>query len=454
MPNWKKLITSGSNATLNSLSIATSITASIISASSGITGSLFGTASWATNALTASNITPAITNNTNNAVLTATGGGTINGEPNLTFDGSTLSVSNTINTGFLTANNSITTDSLNATEFYTDLLTTGYDAYISRNITIGGDASVGSSNLLANTRLYVRGQGITSATTALKIENSSGTARLTILDDGTSAFNTNHLYVSSSGRVGIGTTTTTAKLHISGASADSLLQVSSPTNQNILFVSGSGNVGIGTTTTTAKLHISGASSDNLLRVGSPTNQNILFVSSSGRVGIGTINPTNTLEVSGSAKFGSGSVGFALGLGQVHAVDKTGAYITATQTTSSIVAFMGADSNGGIVGTYSNNNFIIRNNNTNRIILQESNVGIQTTPSDWIHLSTDPSNSQYLRVDAARTSAPPNTYEPGGSFSVDGITGNIENNYALGTPNYWMEIKLDENVVLIPCYSPA
>ena len=46
MPSWKKIITSGSNATLNSLNVATSLTASIISGSS-ITGSLFGTSSWA-----------------------------------------------------------------------------------------------------------------------------------------------------------------------------------------------------------------------------------------------------------------------------------------------------------------------------------------------------------------------------------------------------------------------
>jgi uncharacterized protein YrrD len=56
------------------------------------TGSLFGTASWATNALTASNLTPAITNNTDNRVLTATGAGSINGEANLTFDGSLLDI--------------------------------------------------------------------------------------------------------------------------------------------------------------------------------------------------------------------------------------------------------------------------------------------------------------------------------------------------------------------------
>jgi hypothetical protein len=43
MPSWKKVITSGSDASLNSLNV-----------SGGITGSLFGTASYATNALSAS----------------------------------------------------------------------------------------------------------------------------------------------------------------------------------------------------------------------------------------------------------------------------------------------------------------------------------------------------------------------------------------------------------------
>jgi hypothetical protein len=50
MPNWKKVITSGSIAALSSLYVNTSITGSTISASSGITGSLFGTASWALSA--------------------------------------------------------------------------------------------------------------------------------------------------------------------------------------------------------------------------------------------------------------------------------------------------------------------------------------------------------------------------------------------------------------------
>ena len=73
------------------------------------TNTLTVTSSYAIQALSASyaastnNITNAITNNTDNRVLTATGGGTINGEGNLTFDGTTLTVTgNEIITGNLT----------------------------------------------------------------------------------------------------------------------------------------------------------------------------------------------------------------------------------------------------------------------------------------------------------------------------------------------------------------
>ena len=62
------------------------------------------------NALTASNITPAITNAANNRVLTANGGGTINGEANLTFDGTNLNLTgNQVISGDLTVNGTTTT---------------------------------------------------------------------------------------------------------------------------------------------------------------------------------------------------------------------------------------------------------------------------------------------------------------------------------------------------------
>ena len=56
MPNWKKVLVSGSDAALNSINVTTTIVAP------SITGSLFGTASWANNAVTASFFSGSIAN--------------------------------------------------------------------------------------------------------------------------------------------------------------------------------------------------------------------------------------------------------------------------------------------------------------------------------------------------------------------------------------------------------
>jgi hypothetical protein len=56
MPNWKKVLVSGSDAALNSLNVTTTLVAP------SITGSLFGTASWARNSLTASFFSGSIAN--------------------------------------------------------------------------------------------------------------------------------------------------------------------------------------------------------------------------------------------------------------------------------------------------------------------------------------------------------------------------------------------------------
>jgi hypothetical protein len=74
--------------------------------SGSFVGALTGTASFATSASQAgvvASIASNVTNNTNNYILTATGGGSINGESNLSFDGSLLTVTgNATITGDLT----------------------------------------------------------------------------------------------------------------------------------------------------------------------------------------------------------------------------------------------------------------------------------------------------------------------------------------------------------------
>ena len=79
-----------SSITIGSTSTALGATSTIVAGLTSVTsttfvGNLTGTAT------TASNITPAITNNTDNYILTATGNNP-NGESNLTFDGTTLTV--------------------------------------------------------------------------------------------------------------------------------------------------------------------------------------------------------------------------------------------------------------------------------------------------------------------------------------------------------------------------
>ena len=108
------------NSQTSSMSVATAsqatsasfatLAASATSASFATTASFAINAPNATNANTASNITPAITNELNNRVLTANGGGTINGEANLTFDGTTLNLNGSqIISGDLTVNGTTTT---------------------------------------------------------------------------------------------------------------------------------------------------------------------------------------------------------------------------------------------------------------------------------------------------------------------------------------------------------
>jgi hypothetical protein len=79
------------NATTNTLTVTSSFA---VSSSFALSSSL---------ANTVSSIANNVTNNTNNNILTATGGGSINGESNLTFDGTTLTITgNEVISGNLT----------------------------------------------------------------------------------------------------------------------------------------------------------------------------------------------------------------------------------------------------------------------------------------------------------------------------------------------------------------
>ena len=82
------------------------------------------------------------------------------------------------------------------------------------------------------------------------------------------------------------------------------------------------------------------------------------------------------------------------------------------------------------------------------------VGVHVDPTDWIHLSTGPSDGKYLNIDASQNSSSPVEYTSTGNNTISNVIGTIQDNNVLGTPNYWMEIKLDGTIVLVPCYTPS
>jgi hypothetical protein len=503
---------------------ATSLTASIISASSGITGSLFGTSSWAQsasnainsqtasflpagtysitsswaiNARTSSNIFPAITNNTSSYVLTATGDGIINGNSNLTFNGSDVTLGSSGGRINLPVNGYIF----------------GGDAAIlnGNHVLFPANPPAQPNDILAGT------SSLLASSTQIQLRSTSEPSVVGGYNSGSIFFKTpsgSGMTYTNEGRLGIGVSNPTNTLQIQGnVSASSYTgslfgtsswaqsasnainsqtasflpvgtyQITSSWAQsasNAINSQTASFLPIGTYQITSSWAQSasqaltasflngaflqnGNSFGTTAILGTNDNQNLqletsgsvrMTISSSGNVGIGMTTPSFRLDVSGSARFGTGSVGFASGLGQIHAVDRTGAYITATQTTSSIVTFMGADGTlTGMVGTYSSHDFVIRSNNSDKITLSAGGqVGIQTSPSEWIHLASDPPGGKYLQIDALQASnAPPYTSPP--SF-IENIVGPGGDGAVLGLPDYWMEIKLGGTIVLIPCYLPA
>jgi len=158
------------------------------------TNVITGTASYAT---TAETITPAITNNTDNRVLTATGAGTINGEANLTFDGTTLDVRGSggittnqttfplVNTTATTVNfaGAATTLSIGAGSGTT---TVNNSMVVTGDLTVNGTTTIiNTDNLLVEDRFILLASGSTSNTdSGIVVQNAAGATGSAFYYDG------------------------------------------------------------------------------------------------------------------------------------------------------------------------------------------------------------------------------------------------------------------------------
>jgi hypothetical protein len=198
------------------------------------------------------------------------------------------------------------------------------DTGISRN----SAGTLEINNGVAGTRrdLIVRNlsMGTTSTSTTLTVQGEAGKNIFSIA----SSTGTNLLTVTQAGNVGIGTNVPWAPLTVygntTGLSQFSLGLTSSNrweigrdniSTGDLVFFSGGaekvrftsgGNLGIGSTTPTAKLAITGtAGTGDIFAIAASTNARLLTVTSAGNVGIGTTTPSEKLEVNGYGKFDSG-----------------------------------------------------------------------------------------------------------------------------------------------------
>jgi hypothetical protein len=245
----------------------------------------------------------------------------------------------------------------------------------SGTMVINGFAYTGTINQTGGANGITRGLYInptlTSAADFRAIETTAGNV---LFQSGSTPL----MLVSSSGNVGIGTTSSIAPLQV-GPSTGQYLRINpiidtaldtgfstsrvllstnatttfgasySPTNgnggirlgsvgsysyivggTNLLLNPVGGNVGIGLITPSASLHISGASNSVLLEIDSPAVNNILYVSGSGNVGIATNTSAYRLQIDAS---GSSNSSLPLALTSVDANNRVGILFASSSVSS-------------------------------------------------------------------------------------------------------------------------
>ncbi len=148
----------------------------------------------------------------------------------------------------------------------------------------GGDGGSGGITISIYTSGVSNGSVGSGLTGYLPFYNSSGT----------NLSATSSIFLSTTGNVGIGTTSPISSLFVQGSGSTSPFTVASSTGATLFSILANGNVGIGTSTPGSKLDIWGN-----FTVGTSSVSSFFVNTATGRVGIGTTNPQGKLQVEGS-----------------------------------------------------------------------------------------------------------------------------------------------------------
>jgi len=186
---------------------------------------------------------------------------------------------------------------------------------------------------------------------------------------------------------------------------------------NVITINTSNNVGIGTTSPTAKFHVTG-STGGVFEVDTANATTTLYVSASGNVGIGTASPAQKLDVSGSIAIAGtaivntsrnlinlGSLSNDANTGFFNIID-SGKQIQITDGTRDLrinSTFGGSSAAIGTVGSHDLNLFTA--NSFRVTIKSDGNVGIGTTsPNTRLQVSSNIQGGSPSAAGTATTSS--------------------------------------------------
>jgi len=155
-----------------------------------------------------------------------------------------------------------------------------------------------------------------------------------------------------------------------------------------------------------------------------------------------------------------TIGFVEGGAEAMRIDSNGRINLLAGSAANPILNAGLNSSDTNTGIYfpAADSIGFATNGISRGIINNTGYGIQTTsPSAWIHLSSTPTSSKWIRFDATRNAAVPPENNAGSPDTGIGTNGAI--NKYLQEPDVWMEVILDSAgkggaVVLIPCYLPG